>query len=135
MATVLRDAFFYLPTSRAAYRLLQHEKEVASDELAVTATNRPLALASALAKVWQQALETPTFDAAQAFIDSGESVEARIERLLDIPQAASAHPRHPRLAISVGVQAMAGLLALTAFNVAVVLTPMGCGLSPLLWRL
>ena len=53
LATVLRDAFFYLPTSWAAYRQLQHEKELACDDLAVAVTKRPLALASALAKVWQ----------------------------------------------------------------------------------
>ncbi len=52
-ATVLRDAFFYLPTSRVAYHQLQHEKELACDDLAVGVTHWPLALASALAKAWQ----------------------------------------------------------------------------------
>ena len=52
IALLLRDAFFYLPTSRIAYRQLQHEKELACDDLVVQATKRPLALASALTKVW-----------------------------------------------------------------------------------
>ena len=50
LATVLRDAFFYLPTSWAAYRQLSHEKELICDDLAIGSTHRPLALASALAR-------------------------------------------------------------------------------------
>src|SRR5262245_46845505 len=56
LATILRDAFFYLPVCRAAYRQLQTEKEFACDDFAVGLTRRPLALASALAKVWQHSL-------------------------------------------------------------------------------
>ena len=52
VALLLRDAFFYLPTSRIAYRQLHYEKELASDDLVAQSTKRPLALASALTKVW-----------------------------------------------------------------------------------
>lgn len=85
LATVLRDAFFYLPTSRVAYWQLQREKELICDELTVRVTQRPLALASALAKVWVHATETPhavQFGAAQPLAERGEALSVRIERLL-----------------------------------------------------
>jgi len=59
LTTMLRDAFCYLPASRVAYRQLQREREFACDSLVVAATGRPLALASALVKVWQPALGGP----------------------------------------------------------------------------
>src|SRR5258708_1755873 len=82
LATMLRDAFFYLPTSRIAYRQLQQEKELACDDLAVRVTNRPLALASALAKVWNELVSEPTFGIAQAFADRNDLIETRITRLM-----------------------------------------------------
>ena len=57
LGRVLRDAFWYLPTSRVAYHQLEREKEFACDDLAANITRRPLALASALTKVWLQAVE------------------------------------------------------------------------------
>ena len=132
LATVLRDAFCYLPTSRAAYRQLQHEKELACDDLAIAATNRPLALASALAKVWQPALGAPTFETAQPLVKVGEAIEGRIERLLAAPGPTASQSRSRLIALGVGGSALAGLLVLEAANVAVMLTPMGCGPT---WRL
>ncbi|GHO95812.1 hypothetical protein KSF_058600 [Reticulibacter mediterranei] len=38
LATVLRDAFFYMPTSWIAYRQLQREKELVCDDLTVGVT-------------------------------------------------------------------------------------------------
>src|SRR5206468_1805635 len=38
LATLLRDAFYYLPTSRTAHRQLQRDKEIACDELAAGLT-------------------------------------------------------------------------------------------------
>ncbi len=90
LATVLRDAFFYLPTSRVAYRQLHAEKELACDDLVVGATQRPLALASALTKVWLHAIEKQpvvTFGVAQNLIERGEAMNSRIERLLCIQEA------------------------------------------------
>lgn len=138
LATVLRDAFFYLPTSWAAYRQLQHEKELACDDLAAGATNRPLALASALAKVWQQALGVPRPGAdlppgaAQALTSPATSLEGRIERLLAGEPATASPPRSRLVALGVGSLALAGLLVLEATNVAVMLAPMGCGPASLL---
>ncbi|MBI3979690.1 MAG: M56 family metallopeptidase [Chloroflexi bacterium] len=85
LATVLRDAFCYLPTSWAAYRQLQLEKELACDDLAIGVTRRPLALAGALAKVWQRSAGGPTFGAAQPLVEAGKLIEDRIERLLAAP--------------------------------------------------
>lgn len=139
LATVLRDAFCYLPTSWAAYRQLQQEKEVACDDLAIGATQRPLALASALAKVWQQALLTrPTFGAAQPLVGAAAAIEARIARLLlapGAPRPAADRPSARAVVLGLGVPALAGLLAAQAAAIAVMLAPMGCGPATLLGRL
>jgi Zn-dependent protease with chaperone function len=135
LATVLRDAFFYLPTSQAAYRQLQHEKELVCDDLAVGATHRPLALASALAKVWQHALDGHTFEGAQPLIELRESIQGRIERLLDAPRSVVSNPPPRGRAPSVGISALVGLLILEGANLTVMLAPMGCGLVSVLGTL
>lgn len=139
LATVLRDAFFYLPTSWVAYRQLQHEKELLCDDLAVEVTRRPLALASALGKVWQQAVDGPALARAQQLTGAGAGIEGRIERLLAMPGpmigARSADGPSRRVALGIGGVGFGGLLALLAVNVAVLLAPMGCGPASLLTRL
>jgi len=136
LATVLRDAFFYLPTSRLAYRRLQADKELASDDLAVGVTERPLALASALAKVWQQALGGPALGAAQAFADEGSWIEQRIARLVDGPKPQRVAPSSPGGVLSLGASALLGLLALQALGLVVMFVyPMSCGPASPLWRL
>jgi Zn-dependent protease with chaperone function len=136
LATVLRDAFFYLPTSRLAYRQLQADKELASDELAVRATGRPLALASALAKVWQYALGDPAFGAAQAFADEGMWIEQRIERLVEGGVKQPPAARSSASAVGLGATAVVGCLTLQAAGlVAMFLDPMACGPASPLWRL
>lgn len=127
LATVLRDAFVYLPTSWGAYLQLQREKESACDDLAVGTTSRPLALASALAKVWEQAVGGTALGPAQALADAGEAIEVRIERLLGGSKAVPDSPRSRLVALGVGVSALVGLLALEALTVVVMLAPMGCG--------
>src|SRR5258708_11655279 len=92
LATMLRDAFFYLPTSRIAYRQLQYEKELACDDVAVGLTNRPLALASALAKVWQELVSVPTFGIAQSLVERGDLIETRIERLMTVTKPIMSKP-------------------------------------------
>ncbi len=82
---VLRDAFWYLPTSRVAYRQLEQDKEPACDDLAVGVTRRPLALASALTKVWLQAVDgsaTPSFEFAHHLEGKHPQIVERIERLM-----------------------------------------------------
>lgn len=135
LATILRDAFFYLPTTRAAYRQFTHEKELACDDLAVSVTKRPLALAGALTKVWQQAVEGQGFGLAETLVGPHRQIEGRIERLLGKQQISAARPQQRGSAVTIGLQAVGGLVAVTAVTVAVVLTPMGCGLGSMLGRL
>ena len=135
LATILRDAFFYLPTTREAYRQFRHEKELACDDLAVGVTKRPLALASALAKVWQQAVEGHRFGLAETLVESHRPIEGRIERLLGNQRVSPVRPPGEGSAAAIGLQAVGGLVALTTATVAVLLTPMGCGLGSMLGRL
>jgi beta-lactamase regulating signal transducer with metallopeptidase domain len=100
LATVLRDAFFYLPTSRKAYRQLQQEKELVCDDLAVRATKRPLALASALTKVWLHRIDTPAcavFGGVQPLAKEKTLTDHRIERLLDMPPLGRTQPSRIRI--------------------------------------
>src|SRR5712691_7874217 len=130
LATMLRDAFFYMPTSWAAYRQLQQEKELACDDLAVGATHRPLAMASALAKVWQHAVggaQFAQFGAAQHLVGEGESINDRIERLLTTPGPVVSRQRSRIGTVAMSLPALVGLLLLEAANVAFMLALMGCG--------
>lgn len=119
LATILRDAFCYLPTSWAAYRQMQHEKELACDDLAVTITGRPLALASALVKAWQPSLGGPRGILAPSLVGSGGAIERRVARLLTRP-GQRAGKWEPRGAARVGAAAAA---AFTGFALIVVLNP------------
>jgi beta-lactamase regulating signal transducer with metallopeptidase domain len=82
IALVLRDAFFYLPTSRIAYCQFHYEKELVCDELVVQATRRPLALASALTKVWLSLVDDPPSALMQTLLGRDESISTRVDRLL-----------------------------------------------------
>lgn len=135
LATILRDAFFYLPTSWAAYRQFQYERELACDDLAVKATGRPLVLASALAKVWHQDLQGPIVGSAQAFAASDDMIERRIHRLLATPQAEASTRRGWVSVLGPGLQSLLGLGTLLAANTVVMLTPMGCGPASAIWKL
>ncbi len=138
LATMLRDAFFYVPTSWAVYRQLQQEKELACDDLAVGATHRPLALASALAKVWQHAVGGAPFaqcGTAQHLVGEDESINDRIERLLARPGPIVSRQRKPIDTLAMSLPALIGLLLLEAANVVFMLALMGCGPALLLGRL
>jgi Zn-dependent protease with chaperone function len=138
LATVLRDAFFYVPASWAAYRQLQHEKELACDDAAVSTTRRPLALASALAKVLLHAVEEPhlaRFGVAQPLAKGEEPVNDRIERLLAAPQPASSACCPSRGGLRIGLPAVVGLLVLEGVNLSVMLALMGCGPALLIGKL
>lgn len=132
LATVLRDAFFYLPTSWVAYRQLQHEKELACDDLAVQLTRRPLALAAALAKVWQPTATVPAFAPVQPLVGRNVLVERRIRRLLGSEPPPAPSPdilgfAPHRFALGAGALGVAGLVGLEALTLALLLAPMGCG--------
>ena len=98
VAMVLRDAFFYLPTSRIAYRQLRCEKELACDDVVVQTTRQPLALASALTKVWLHIVNaTPSTIGSpllQTLIRSDELITDRVNRLLaPLPMASRQRSR------------------------------------------
>jgi Zn-dependent protease with chaperone function len=136
LTTVLRDAFCYLPTSWIAHRQLQHEKELACDDLAVGATERPLALASALAKVWHQTLGGgPTFGLAQPLLGTPPGIEGRIERLLTIAPPVALASRSRLVILAAGVATIALLFVSEAIDVVLLLSPMGCGPASWLARL
>ncbi len=139
LATVLRDAFFYLPTSWTAYQQLQADKELASDDLAVSVTQRPLALASALAKVWQKSLARSPLGAAQTFAEPGILIQQRIERLIENgPSAPRArHAPLPQTELArIGGPALAGLLAFQAAAfIVMLLNPLSCGPGSMLGKM
>lgn len=136
LATLLRDAFCYLPTGWAAQRLIRRDQEFACDDLAVAATGRPLALASALAKAWQGAYGGPQRGTAPGLVGAGDPVEARIAHLLAgaAPTVDDACIRRGA-ALGRGALALLALLCVEAVNLAVMLAPMGCGPTPWLGRL
>lgn len=140
LATMLRDAFCYLPASWLALAQLRREKEPACDELAVRATGRPLALASALGKVWQDSFCAPAVVVAQPLAGTPAAVERRIERLLAEPEPSASRSRSgdraAALAIAAGATAvLAGAVVLGTLNVTAMLTAMGCGPGSPLWKL
>lgn len=129
VATVLRDAFFYLPASRRAHRRLRQDNEPACDDVAVALTGRPLDLASALAKVWQGAAEGQRLQLAQALSgpDGSRLTESRLERLVRGPAPQAASPRTGNLALRIGGPALAGL-AVQVASMGFLVTSMGCAL-------
>jgi Zn-dependent protease with chaperone function len=128
LTTILRDAFCYLPASRVAYRQLQREREFACDGLVVAATGRPLALASALVKVWQPALGGPRAPVAPSLVGGGEAIEERVARLLVDPGPRVGGQGGRPLAVALGyAAAFGGLLAVAALVLAGGLALLGCG--------
>ena len=123
IATMLRDAFCYLPPSWITHRQLCREREIACDDLACTATGRPLALASAMAKVWHQ--QMAGVPGALTLVASGTSIEDRISRLLAIDPTIIPRSRAPSLVLVAG--GFIAVLGFEAFNLTVLMGPMGCG--------
>lgn len=116
LALMLRDAFFYLPPHRLLYRQLQREKELACDDLVAHITQRPLALASALTKVWLFQAETRSAVLVQTLTGSGESLEGRVERLLakrlDEGEKSQPFLGLPRMTLSVSVMFLVTVISL-----------------------
>ena len=97
-------------------------------------TQRPLALASTLAKVWHHAVAGTPVNPVQPLVEESTPIEARITRLLGAIGLVDRASRSQLLALGVGA-ALAGLLALQAANVIVLLESMGCGPAASLWRM
>jgi beta-lactamase regulating signal transducer with metallopeptidase domain len=129
LATILRDAFFYIPTSWIVYRQLQQEKEVICDDLAVEVTHRPLALASALTKVWLHTVETPDFarvGGAQLLAEPNASIHGRIQRLVNEHDTAAHIHRTSPMTFHAGVAALMALQMAQGVNFIIVLILAGC---------
>lgn len=121
LSLLLRDAFFYLPSSRRAYRQLRVDAELACDERAARITGDALPLASALAKIWHHAAASPAL--AQALVRPGDDIEERITRLMNFAEST------PRVAAQTSLipRLMGGTLsALLFLNTIVMLSPLGC---------
>ena len=123
LARLLRDATFYLPGAWYALRVLEADEELSADALAVFATGRPLAMASALGKVWR-AMSTAEYGglagAPGYAAGSADLIEERLERLISgraLPTSAVLG----RLVASVSLVAMGEvatqLLALSAATI------------------
>lgn len=135
IATMLRNTFFYLPQSHIAYDLLVEEKEHACDDLAIGGSAHPLALASALTKVWRSATEASVQGfgfrvgqgLGQELTASDAHLEERVVRLLAAdaqPTPVRSAPRRRTLPFSLSTLiAMGGANALL---IALALTLMGC---------
>ncbi|GAC1647758.1 MAG: hypothetical protein NVS4B12_15690 [Ktedonobacteraceae bacterium] len=127
VAQLLRDTFWYVPTSWAVYQQLQQEKELASDDLALHLMHRPLGLASALAKVWQATVHLPASSTGLALVGMESSIEGRIMRLL-YPQTQTNNLLSAWwLSLGSVLLALVGLVMIEAVMIVVILSTMGCG--------
>lgn len=129
---VLHDLTWFLPATRRLFRLMLTEQEMACDD-GVLGEEMRLALASALARVWQAGLSSgPSPRGALSFFTHQQSMhfEARVQRLLDYPgTTTNSSPRRALLAVAVllalFVPAQIGATLL-------VMDRMGCGVHGLL---
>lgn len=129
LATLLRDAFFYIPTSRAVYQQLQQEKELVCDEIAVRVTRRPLALASALTKVWLYAVDRSwlsKWSVAQPLIEVGGALHRRIERLLTIDGSIVDNQSVGVMNLGMNLSAFVASLLVQGGNLLIILALIGC---------
>lgn len=85
LGRLLRDATVYLPGGRYAWQVLEADDELMADALAVEVTGRPLAMASALGKVWRDAVLRPAGTAGLPgyFGASAALLEERLCRLVN----------------------------------------------------
>jgi beta-lactamase regulating signal transducer with metallopeptidase domain len=138
LATILRDAFFYLPTSWIAYRQIQQEKELACDDLVIGVTHRPLSLASALTKVWLHALDGASsvqFSTAQSLVGAANTINCRIERLLTATELLKEKHCSQILTMRMNISVLVMFLLPGTVNIAIMLVLMDCGPALLLGKL
>jgi Zn-dependent protease with chaperone function len=128
LARLLRDATVYLPGAWYALRVLEADEELSADALAVSATGRPLAMASALGKVWRalSTAESAGLAGAPAYAaGSAALIEERLQRLMS-GQARPTSGLLGRLVAGIGLLGMgelaAQVLALSATTIPFVCT-------------
>ncbi|MGH7319545.1 MAG: M56 family metallopeptidase [Candidatus Rokuibacteriota bacterium] len=112
LLVVLRSALFYLPPWPVASETLAEVREHRADRLSVGYTADPLALASALVKVWRHTPPRPAAVGAVGMLARHGRLEARIRRLLE-----PTPPRRPFWRTLVAGVALAGGLLLAQTTV------------------
>jgi len=113
LGRVLRDATVYLPGAWYALRVLEADEELSADALAVSTTGRPLAMASALGKVWRALSTTESSGLAGVPAYAAGSmalIEQRLERLIS-RQAVPTSTMLGRLVAGIGLLATGELAA------------------------
>ncbi len=128
VASALYDLTWFLPATRLLYRKMMAEQEIACDDHIVGETRR-LALASALARVWQaQVRSAPSPRGSLGLISPEQTgvLEGRMRRLLDLPGIGVASSHHRALSISLVLLCLFIVAQLGA--TAVAMNNMGCGL-------
>lgn len=127
----LRDATVYLPGGWYALRVLERDEELAADALAVEATRRPLAMASALGKVWSAALGGPRpvrLVGVPGYGASAALLEERLTRLLE--DRAQRVPLLPGRLLAAGGALSIGVVTPRLLIVGASALPLACGLRP-----
>jgi Zn-dependent protease with chaperone function len=90
LAYISHCLLFFMPSSRHCYGRYLEERELAADDWAVAHTGKPLALASALAKVGRA---VPVSPRSVGYASGGPLLERRLERLLAPACSAMDAPR------------------------------------------
>ncbi|MHB8620382.1 MAG: M56 family metallopeptidase [Chloroflexota bacterium] len=131
-ARFLRDATVYLPSAWYALRVLEMDEELQADAEAVSLTERPLAMASALGKVWRAALSLPqsvTLAGLPSYNGGGHALlEERLTRLLSGP-AEWKPSLLRRLVVGAGLASIGGLSPRLLVILAAAL-PLVCTMRP-----
>ena len=131
---VLRDLTWFLPSTRRLYAQLRAEQEVACDD-GVPGARQRLALASALARVWQAALVAPQTPRGALALAAPEheapwTAEARVRRLLEQPETPADRPPYRTL---LAVAALLGLFVSAQLGAATLaMDKMACELQQFL---
>ena len=96
VTVLLRDIMFFTPLTFLIFRRLAAEKEQASDDFAIKLTNKPLAFAHALIKVWKLSPRTlfnnlafDNFMPHPNFINSSGVLELRVKRIIENEHSAT----------------------------------------------
>ena len=112
VARVLRDATVYLPSAWYALAVVEMDEELYADAEAVKLTGRPLAMASALGKVWAAALTSRPLVLAglpNYAANSQALLEERLSRLID-GKAEQKSPAVVRGLAAVGILSLSGIV-------------------------
>jgi beta-lactamase regulating signal transducer with metallopeptidase domain len=130
LGRVLRDATIYLPSSWYAFRVLETDEELEADALAVELTGRPLAMASALGKVWQHGSVAPrAAGSLSGYAGPSALLERRLMRLIE--GRAHRAPALPGQLLAGGTVLTVGGLTPRLLAAGAAMFPLMCSLRPL----